>query len=240
MSNFVFTDGIVRDVTDYCNNKRYSEDGTIVLMCPCCLHMTKINVSILNVIGSHKINNFYIETKYNGECSNCNEYVEFECIDINMAEIIEILNSKGYYTAFSCEGHIESDIITGKDVFSNPYIYFYFWEDSEILKDYPLPKTWKLPEDHAKCARFSIYDNIEDIIPDEIKSNDSDNFIMWLYNNWDKENRLKDIYDWAVSLPDRDEEFKKSRLDLSKTYGNMLLLNNSDRYIETHKKISSL
>jgi hypothetical protein len=196
--------------------------------------MNKIGIDIENKVGPHNINDFLIKPTYHGECPNCKEYTEFECIDVNMADIIRILNSKGYYTAYSCEGHIEPDAFTGKDTFSIPYIYFYFWDDSEVLKEHQLPNTWTLSNDDIKAEMFSISDNILDMIPEEIKSDDSDKFISWLYDNWDKESRLEDIYNWAVSLPDRDKEFKESRLELSKTHGNMMLIENSERYMKIH------
>lgn len=47
-------------------------------------------------------------------CLNCYEKVgvcnckdsEYVDVDVNILEIVSVLNKKGYYTIFSCEGHI--------------------------------------------------------------------------------------------------------------------------------------
>ena len=238
VSRFNYNTPITRKILNIAEGKnKYVEIGLIGLLCPNCLNIENIiNIDLSSTIDNISfMKDFCIETSYHGECHNCKEYVEFECIDINMAQIVQILNSKGYYTAFSCEGHIEPDAITHLDTFSPSYIYFYFWEDSEILKEYPLPKTWHLPNDNIKSEIFSIYDNIINTLPKEISCIDnSDEFISWLHINWDKENRLKDIYNWAVSLPDKDEDFKKKQFELSKVHGNMMLIENSERYEKIH------
>lgn len=237
MSEFKYNEPIERKMYNFGNYKHSYQEGEIVLMCPHCLHMETISVTIDNKVGRHNINDFYTETKYHGDCPNCKEFTEFECMDVNIAETIKILNSKGYYTAFSCEGHIEEDVITCLDTFSDPYIYFYFWKDSEILKEHPLPETWKLDDNDIKAERFSIHDNITDSIPEELWNDGNENkFILWLCDNWDKEKRLKDIYDWAVSLPDRDKEFKQFKFNFAKTCGKTMLLNSANRYIEAHNK----
>jgi hypothetical protein len=200
--------------------KKYIETGYVGFMCPNCLNIVNIGIASSNIIDNIAfIKDFCVNTSYHGECYNCKEYVEFKCIDINMVKTIQILNSKGYYTAFSCEGHIEPDNDTLMDTFRVPYIHFYLWEDSEILKDYPLPESWFMPDIYKSTNTFSIYDSIMEEIPKEISViDDQDKFISWMHKNWDKEKRLKDIYNWAVSLPDRDDDLKKLSFKLAKKY----------------------
>ena len=59
-----------------------------------------------------------------------------------------------------------------------------------------------------------------------------------MHDNWDKEKRLKDIYHWAISLPDRNNDLKKRNLELLKTHGNMIILENSDRLVKLHGNVN--
>lgn len=234
MSKFIYCDDEWNKVIiNGSLEKRVHGDGQVVFMCPHCLHMVETHINSAVFVGDKildKVNNFIVNQEFHGECPNCKEYTPFEVIDINMAQIIKILNDKGYYTAFSCEGHIEQEDISAMQMFGCPYIYFYFDEDMEILESHPLPETWSIDDINVKIGIFEIHDNILKSVPEEVLCHDDHNvFISWMRDNWDKEKRLEDIYNWADSLPDRDDEFKKFKFALSKTYGNMLLIENMDK-----------
>lgn len=213
MNNFKYEKPIDRMVLHLNDgSKTIVSKGNIAFICPRCFNIIK--TKILNVFTSddilNTIDDFCIDTIYHGTCNNCNEFNKLIEIDINMAEIISILNNKGYYTKFCCEGHVAPNVLTSLDIFSRPYIYFYFTDDVSILEKYPLPKTWSVDRDDGN---FQVYDNILELVPDEISSNDDfKKLVLWLKNNWDKESRLQDIYDWACSLPDRSDEFKEFKL----------------------------
>ena len=230
-SKFIYHPPIQREVNNNYNDKRITEQGDIALMCPVCFNMVEATVinniytgDILDQVGA-----FTPEVSYTCECKRCNEISTFIPIDTNIAKTIKILNDKGYYTAFSCEGHIEENPISNKAEFAVPYIYFYLWNDFDVLGDYPLPESWNITIEDAMRNIFTIYDTIVDEVPGGL---DNDKYIEWISRSWDKEQRLKDIYDWAVSLPEKDENVRYSEYDYIKVYGNKILEDNHNKVIE--------
>lgn len=71
----------------------------------------------------HSIKDLNYSETISGECPRCKESVIFQEIDFNIARAVDILNEKGYFTVFSCEGHAGNDL-DGEDFLSVPYIYF--------------------------------------------------------------------------------------------------------------------
>ena len=137
MNKFTYYSPRRKLVENSYNAKHIAESGRIGFMCPECFHIVEADVSYsksaYDIID--KIDNFHTSNEYYGECPKCKEDVKFIQLDGNMASIINILNCKGYFTAFCCEGHIEPDDYSGIEEFTNAYIYFYLWND--ILNTYP-------------------------------------------------------------------------------------------------------
>lgn len=236
MSEFIYHKPKYKLVRIINGLKEIIVSGDIALMCPKCFHVIESNVSsskTIDNIGNTVAESICINDKYFGKCTNCNDDVDFIQIDANMAQIINILNTKGYYTAFSCEGHIESDDYSGKKEFTNPYIYFYFWDYTENLIDNPLPESWHIDPLDKRCKIFNINDNILDSAPKYI--DDHDELINWLENNWDQKKRLEDIYNWAVNLPDIPESKKKKYYKIIERDGDNILFKNSNKIIKASK-----
>lgn len=234
MNNFKYYPPKYKAITHLLNAKIMSETGDVALMCPECFHMVEICISNCRIANiTEEIEDFNIVIGYYGVCPNCKKDIKFEIIDINMAQIISILNSKGYYTAFCCEGHIEPDTYTGNEDFSWPYIYFYLWKDSEILTSNPLPDSWCIDYDDNECEIFCIHDNITKSMPTSIINGneiiDFDAYINWLKDNWDQKQRLEDIYNWAVSLPDKDELTKRDDYYHVKVWAEYILVHNAEK-----------
>lgn len=242
MSDFVYYNPKNKSVKNDGNMKIISETGKTALMCPECFHTVITYASFTKVYNDvlDKIEDFCTSNENYGVCPNCNEGVKFEIIDINMAQIINILNTKGYYTAFCCEGHIEPDEITSEVDVTLPYVYFYLWKDSKVLETNPLPDTWYITDDEKECNTFVIRDNICKSMPKSIiDGNEIYNlyeYNAWLKVNWNKESRIRDLYEWAVNLPDKDKTVKNSDKYLIKKFGQAILLQNSERFIEYSNK----
>lgn len=203
MSDFVYHKPKDRTIIQKEDYMLETETGDIALMCPKCFHMIETKISYSKIINAsyNDISCFSTNNQWYGICTKCGESVKFEEIDANLAKTMNILNTKGYYTAFCCEGHIGKDIY-GDSSFSNPYIYFYFWEDAKVLETYPLPDTWYISDAYNKCEIFSIEDSIMKKVPVEFKNDKEYNqFVDWMKENWNQEKSLRDIYNWAVSLP---------------------------------------
>jgi hypothetical protein len=220
------------------HNKAMFVSEYVSLMCPKCLNMIDAsicnNILVTGVIDV--IKNFYSKTSYSGICPNCEEDVDFQLIDGNMSQIIKILNDKGYYTAYCCEGHVEQDDYTGEYEYISPYIYFYFWKDSNILKTNPLPDTWYMQNIDKSCKIFTIYDNFMETIPDFIcESPNRSIYIEWVKNNWNAKNRLKDIYDWAIGLPDKSEYEKINLKKIVDEHGEKILKNNAEKILRYYE-----
>ena len=216
MSNFIYQRPLTAKVL---NKNLYMNmtTGHIALMCPECFNMAKVGIrNTIAVENSEDIEYFNCSIGYHGVCPNCKEDVKFRVIDINMAQIINILNNKGYYTAYCCEGHIN------EDEFMYPYIYFYFWEDKDILNTHPLPATWYITEDLIATNTFSICDYTH--YADKFEDDEAyDKYLEWVKKDWDQESVLKDIYNWANSLPDKDPIVKKYQRDIINLHGDDII-----------------
>lgn len=233
MNNFIYHKPIYRTVDNINGHKILSEVGDTAFMCPECFHIIETNISITKTINNaNKICDFVTNNEYYGDCPNCKSHVRLEEIDANMAQIINILNTKGYFTAFCCEGHIEQNIYDGKEEFQTPYIYFYLWQDAEILDSYPLPKDWYIdnPECEVFCIRGSKMPNC---FEDEDEYNE---YLDYIKNNWNHEEIIKEIYDWAVSLPTKDENIKYVDHDYIRLFGQSIINKNAEKIINAYNE----
>lgn len=82
---------------------------TKVLMCPCCFRLRTINIS--SVISSssldiNKTEDAAIDISIVDKCDECGEEVVEATLDLNIAEIVQMFNKKGYSTIFSCGSHL--------------------------------------------------------------------------------------------------------------------------------------
>lgn len=123
--------------------------GTIAIMCPNCYSNTKHMISVestVSVVSNTKctqvspcINPRYIIH----ECKTCSceDIVGIE-LDPNIADTISILNKKGYYTNYCCEGHNRMQA---------PYIYFSDLAILDVL--HTLPLTWYI--DYDELSRYN-------------------------------------------------------------------------------------
>lgn len=120
--------------------------GTIAVMCPKCYNNTKHMVSqdssiiVLSNTYNDCVSPF---TKIEYKINNCKKCSAEDVIGIesdpNIADAISILNKKGYYTKYCCEGHSDRD---------SPYIYF---SDLNILDViHRLPLTWNIDYDRLR------------------------------------------------------------------------------------------
>ena len=242
MSDFIYEHPKHKLIKNDGAMKILAETGHIALMCPECFHMVKTYSSYTKIINNilDKVEDFRTENVYYGACPNCKEDVKFEIIDVNMSQIINILNTKGYYTAFCCEGHIEPNDYTGEEEVTLPYVYFYLWEDANVLETNPLPDSWYIGDEEKECEEFVIRDNICKSMPKSIiNGNEIHDLVAyngWLKRHWDKEKRIKDLYDWAIGLPDKDEFLKEVLHGYVKAYGKNILLQNAEKIIEYQNK----
>lgn len=228
MSNFVYHKPRYKTIDNKNDIMTISNTGGTSLMCPECFHVIETDIISIKTINNHKsIEDFSAEDKYYGVCPNCKKYVNFINMDVNMAEIINILNTKGYYTVFCCEGHIESYITNGPKGFSSPYIYFYLWSDSKVLKTNPLPDEWYITKQDEECEIFVIRDHIIEEVPDSI--NKIEEYVEWIESNWDKKKSIEAIYNWAVNLPDKSQGTKYYHHTLVKMFGGKYLAENSEK-----------
>ena len=242
MNNFVYNYARKKNVINSNNTKKIAEAGIMALMCPRCFNIVETAIayskSVCDILD--KIEDFHTVNEYYGTCPNCKESVKFEQLDGTIGRIINILNTKGYYTAFCCEGHIEPDEYDAVEGFANPYIYFYFWDYTDVLKTNPLPSTWYINDSDKECKIFCIRDNICEEAPEHVKDGDNIKdlykYTAWLKNNWDQKKRLKDIYDWAISLPDRDSVKKEYDRYAINEFGMDILLKNMQKTLEHQHK----
>ena len=235
MSNFVYYKERFRAVNMNNGVKTIYENNVGALMCPHCFHIIRPNITTMKIFECDKIEDFHSDDSYFGMCPNCKDDFKFKIVDNNMGEILNILNNKGYYTAFSCEGHMEEDVFSGVEEFNTGYIYFYFFEDYDILESYPLPKTWSIDSNAIKHNVFIIRDNICNEMP---KSIYNDNIIHdikayngWIKKHWDKKARIEDLYNWAVNLPELSDVKKISKKNTVLLYGKQIIENNAESYL---------
>lgn len=226
MSDFIYVKPLCAKINNGDDLHTNVSVGSVALMCPECFHMTKVGMmSAIGVKDYQSIELFNINTECHGICPNCKEDVKFEYIDINMAQIINILNNKGFYTAYCCEGHINDE------EFKFPYIYFYLWQDREIIKDCPLPKTWCITEDDANANIFCIGNYTHYV--DKFENNEEyKKYLKWVKNDWNQKSVLEDIYNWANELPHKDDPSKIILRNFIDERGEDILATNANKYID--------
>lgn len=139
---------------------RNAASGTIAYMCPYCYDIIYINGSYNLNFKFHR-DNIYPKLTITYRCKVCNNIVEGIELDPNIAETISILNKKGYYTKYCCEGHYEN-----KKPNSTPYIYFDRFSPNEDS----LPNGWYIDKDfknnhtiRAKLEKHSKKQILKDI-----------------------------------------------------------------------------
>lgn len=171
-------------------------DGSISLMCPRCFNYETIKIH-------YNVDIEYENEKYTdeegeeyeeglilavterrfriAECKNCGlrDYDAIE-MDPNIAEVIRILNLKGYRTNFCCKGHGSYE----------PYIYFH--SKGNVKTDlvdfslYKLPPSWYLDLNDFRAGRIIIRSDISQY-----------------------PNCIQDIEEFADSLPFINKELNK-------------------------------
>lgn len=166
-----------------------NESGYLYLMCPECLYMQKIYKQRCTYMElHHSIKDLNYNETISGECPRCKESVIFQEIDFNIARAVDILNEKGYFTAFSCEGHIGNDLDGGR-FFAAPYIYFLSDKVLKAMEEHPLPNTWKY-ETYGKS-----------IIMRSKISNYSDSMSLEeITKKWNQKKEMEDLMEWVDNL----------------------------------------
>ena len=129
--------------------------GKMVLMCPKCFstYIIEVDRKIYANYSIEKGNRIFPCSNFIGLCKKCGLYGEFIEIDGNIGKTIEILNKKGYYTKFCCEGHKKN-----KKEYTDLQSYIYFSNNLEymnVIKEY-LPKSWYIDYDDMRENRLSI------------------------------------------------------------------------------------
>ena len=204
------------------------EIGYTALMCPHCFDIIKVYADNRKCIQKPiDVDLILMSNSYFCECPKCGEQADFIELDINMAQIISTLNTKGYYTAYSCEGHLDLN----EDLFIRSYIYFYLNDDKDILDKHPLPNGWFIDDDYDPANVFCIHNTPNDI-KDFKDMDEYRKYIKEIESIWDKKQLLEDIYKWACGLPDRDTKYKKYQYEFIKMNKEDILNKNADRYID--------
>lgn len=123
-------------------------------------------------------------------------------IDASIADVICILNKKGYITYSCCGGHISTRALEcGSSI--TPHI---------ELMDYSVPKNMKLPNGFVKNGEYQIVTISSDVVPkNKYKKSSNKKYrgekltqealeeeYQNLYNAWQK------LLEWAKSLPDNN------------------------------------
>ena len=123
--------------------------GKLGLMCPLCYNTSIIKIDKKMKTKYNKNNNIRLISFFDGDCKVCKQHVVYTKIDGNISKTIEILNKKGYYTDFCCEGHKGHDSC-------NAYISFANSDGYTHIKDI-LPDSWYIDmEDLREDSRLII------------------------------------------------------------------------------------
>jgi len=193
-------DKITRDIRVLKNNKslRTKEKGKIGLMCPKCLKMHYADINNCITISNKNIDT---NVEYYMQCEECSSHTKMIVIDYNIAEAIEILNKKGYFTVYCCEGHVEYDIEDNLYYYAPGYIYFLISYDKSILDRNPLPTEWLIYEEEAECGIFVIRENLSLIEPDfqntGFKLTDKQHIELYA----DSKTKYINLLEWVKQLP---------------------------------------
>lgn len=180
-----------------------NESGYLYLMCPECLYMQKIYKQRCTYMElHHSIKDLVYSETIAGECPRCKESVIFQEIDFNIARAINILNEKGYFTVFSCEGHIGNDL-DGEHFFSAPYIYFLSDKVLKVMEEHPLPDTWKY-EIHGKSI----------VIRSKISNYSDSMSLEEITKKWNQKKEMEDLMKWVYNLDpvySSEEEYNEAK-----------------------------
>ena len=133
-------------------HKRYI--GKLALMCPNCYGICMLNMDRklkYTVKDDCKISTF---TKIFGDCKHCHKFADYIEIDGNIAKTIKILNRKGYFTKYCCEGH--DKVKRKNDKVSLAYIYFK--NDLTYLEfiEKVLPNSWYIDQNDINKNKLII------------------------------------------------------------------------------------
>ena len=158
-----------RKFKDKCKDglhKSYQKEnvkGTLSLMCPWCYEVYDVNVDIdikasMETSDRFDIESFVKTLYHTDKCTNCNLAHKLITLDPNLADIISILNKKGFYTNFCCESHKDNGI--------SGYIYF---QDMKILDyEHLLPDSVYVDlndlRDHLAIIRWEYCNKTEALI----------------------------------------------------------------------------
>lgn len=111
--------------------------GDICYLCPICFDRidTTIECEMKSALTLQDPDTHcFVTHRVHRKCWSCRNEVDFIELDPNIGKVVQMLNKKGYYTKFCCEGH-------GK---YNPYISF---DQVDILDHVnTLPLEWELDE----------------------------------------------------------------------------------------------
>ena len=103
-------------------------------------------------------------------------------------------------------------------------MFIYTSSDIKILNKYPLPKTWYIDDNSFKNDIFVIRDHIIEEIDKDI---DDDEEIKWFKENWNQEESIKDLYEWAKSLPKKDKYIRDMLFKFIKKHGEFIIRSNA-------------
>lgn len=169
--------------------------GDRYLLCPHCKHLELIrNVHIVKSINylSNPDNDVFVsDVMFSMKCPECHKTsYELELIDYKMGCIIQKLNKIGLITNYCCQG--------GGSYYNHcDKAYISFCNGSaitikDIVKLFPLPKTWHLELSEATANGYRYYDCIRSV------------------NNFCDHNPIKDIKIWTNRVYTR---FKDKSID---------------------------
>ena len=136
-----------------------SRHGFLSLMCPHCFNIVTRQVdydisssveAIQHVDGRSQTPDLHLFFSKNYKMTKCpkckSKYVDMIELDPNISKAISLLNKKGYFTSYCCEGHGRYD--TGYVVFTNKY---------QVLEHLnTLPITWCLDYNDIKQQKSKL------------------------------------------------------------------------------------
>lgn len=169
--------------------KKGKRNGKIALMCERCFNLTYVDFyHKIELNHSIKDNVRFDYPKLSFECKCCGHINKSAIeLDPNIAEAVSILNKKGYFTTFCCEGHGRKSLpyITFGYPCGNDY-YLNGFEHKEFEFDY-LPEYWKSESDY--CANGTY-------------------LRLYVSKSVSKEKYLNSLNKWVNDLPEQERELE--------------------------------
>jgi hypothetical protein len=179
------------DLTSIGLNADSVEAGDVYLMCSKCYSIYRANISHVtkfNIVTKDK------ELIADGtqirerliiiDCPNCHTFnIDAIELDVNIAECVSILNKKGYYTKYSCEGEHSSAYIMMNKIYP---------EIKELVKR---SSYWKLDNNYSKNMTIRCSSMIQD---------------RSIYNNM---LHIAELYDLVQKLPDKSSIEKEKTIN---------------------------